>query len=426
LVAQPLTVTEITAYIQDLIAADELLADLWIEGEVVESVTSRSGHVFFTLAGDDSKLSSVMFRGAAMRSGYVPVAGQSCAAHGNVSIYAREGRYQLYVDFVRPGGIGLAALEFELLKQRLAAEGLFELSRKRPLPDRARTIGVVTSAEGAVWHDIVTVVARRDPFAHLILSPAAVQGESAAASLKDALEQLILARSPDVIIIGRGGGSASDLASFNDESLIRAVFASPIPVVSAVGHETDWTLLDLVSDVRAATPSAAAELCTADAREMLALNSLALERSKPGFMREIGDHMLFVNSLRDDLSRVGPSAFIPGQQSRLQALCGELRAAIVEREAARKATLAQAQVALIDRTRRRVDAFHHWHSINATILGVLNPGATLARGYATITDADNGMPISSVSEVRSGQHLTANLRDGRILSVVETIEQGHK
>jgi exodeoxyribonuclease VII large subunit len=424
LAAQPISVSELTAYIQDIFAADELLSDVWVEGEVTERFTSRGGHVFFTFADDDCKLPCVMFRGAARGSPYIPVPGQSCAAHGTVSVYGREGRYQLYVDFVQSAGIGLAALEFELLKQQLAAEGLFEESRKRAVPERVRTIGVVTSPDGAVWHDIMTVVARRDPFVHLILSPAAVQGDAAPASLREALSRLLEYGQADVIIIGRGGGSVSDLAAFNDEMLVRATYASPIPIVSAVGHETDWTLLDLVADVRAPTPSAAAELCTIPARDGLGILSEALGRLRWGLVRDVGEAMLQVDELRNDLVRFGPPARIPQLRSILRQLLVELQQGAGIGLARNNAMLSQAQDNLFDSLQRQMSAMQQHRDHKHMLLQMLSPMATLTRGYATLTDTITGEPVHRASGARAGQQLTVRVHDGRIESVVEAVQQG--
>ena len=421
---RPITVGELTAYIQDLFAADEVLNDLWIEGEVIESVTSRAGHVFFTFADEGCKLPCVVFRGAALRSSYVPVPGQTCAAHGNVSIYAREGRYQLSVDFVRPAGIGLAALEFELLKQQLSAEGLFELTRKRAIPERLRTIGVVTSPDGAVWHDIANVVTRRDPFVHLMLSPAAVQGDGAPESLRQALGLLLDDGRPDVIIICRGGGSVSDLSAFNDEALVRDAFASPIPIVSAVGHETDWTLLDLVADVRAATPSAAAELCTVPVKNTAQLMASALDRLRSGIVRTIGENMLRVNELSDGLARGGPAVRLPELKSEVGALSGELQRVMGSSLLELDMRLDLANTELLGHTERLMRSFTHLHTINRSLLDVLNPLATLARGYATLTDTKTGVPVVSVLGLTSGQHLTAHVHDGQICGIVDSVHQG--
>jgi exodeoxyribonuclease VII large subunit len=421
---QPISVSELTAHIQDIFAADDLLGDVWVEGEVTERFTSRGGHVFFTFADDDCKLPCVMFRAAAMRSPYIPVPGQSCAAHGNVSVYAREGRYQLYVDFVQPAGIGLAALEFELLKQQLAAEGLFEESRKRAIPGRIRTIGVVTSPDGAVWHDIVTVVARRDPFVHLILSPAAVQGDAAPASLREALSRLLDDGQADVIVIGRGGGSVSDLAAFNDEMLVRAAYASPVPIVSAVGHETDWTLLDLVADVRAPTPSAAAELCTVPARDGLMILSEAFGRLQSGLVRDIGEVMFQVDELRDDLFRLGPPARVPRLRSTLSQLRVDLQQGTTVGLAGKNAKLSRAEDDLFGSMQRHVSLMRQRRDHRNMLLQTLSPMATLARGYATLTDTITGDPVHRASGARRGQHLTVRVHDGRIESVVEAVQRG--
>jgi exodeoxyribonuclease VII large subunit len=424
LIPQPLTVGELTSYIQDVFAADELLGDIWVEGEVIESTSSRGGHIFFTFADDDCKLPCVMFRGAAIGSRYVPVAGQSCAAHGQVSVYAREGRYQLYVDFVRPAGIGLAALEFELLKQQLAAEGLFEPTRKRSIPDRVRAIGVVTSPEGAVWHDIVTVVARRNPFVELVLSPATVQGDAAPASLREALAKLVEDGRADVIIIGRGGGSVSDLAAFNDEALVRNVFASPIPIVSAVGHETDWTLLDLVADVRAPTPSAAAELCTAPALDEFVVLAMALERLHVGLHRAISDKMLQVDELRNDLDRIGPATKVPVLEGSVHSLEDNLRRLMDRRLLNGESRCIDARAALSEGIERELVRARQQLSSRSAVLRVLNPAATLERGYATLSDTVTGAPVVSAASVSQGQRLVARLQDGSIETVVEAVGRG--
>jgi exodeoxyribonuclease VII large subunit len=423
-IVQPLTVSELTSYIQDVFAADELLGDVWVEGEVTESSRSRGGHVFFTFADDDCKLPCVMFRGAAARNAYVPVAGQSCAAHGQISIYAREGRYQLYVDFVRSAGIGLAALEFELLKQQLASEGLFEPSRKRTIPGNVRTIGVVTSSEGAVWHDIATVVARRNPFVHLVLAPAAVQGDSAPQSLLAALERLLEDGRADVLIVGRGGGSASDLAAFNEEELVRAVYASPIPVVSAVGHETDWTLLDLVADVRAPTPSAAAELCTESIADRYLVAVLALERLRFGLDRDVVDGMLRVDELRDGLARAGPADQIPHLKTTVGSLVDDMRRGVEHGLMAMESRRIQERAELTGHITQHLNTMQHRKSRNDAVLRVLNPLATLARGYAALTDAKSGAPVRSALSVHDGERLIARLHDGHIESVVDSGQRG--
>lgn len=249
-----LDVADVTAYIKDLLDADPILSDVWIRGEVSNFVRSAAGHIYFTLKSERAQLRCVLFRGNARWLTFQPENGDAILAHGRVSVYEAGGQYQLYVDLIQPEGTGLLHLQFEELRRRLEMEGLFDPSRKRPLPRLPRRIGVVTSPTGAVWHDIQTVLRRRYPLAELVLAPAQVQGDDAPPTIIRALEALQLDGNVDVIIIARGGGSMEDLWCFNDEALARAVFASRIPVISAVGHETDFTICDFVADVRARPP----------------------------------------------------------------------------------------------------------------------------------------------------------------------------
>ena len=266
--AQPWAVGDLTAYIRERLEADPVLGGMWVRGQVSNVFRARSGHVYFTLRDDDGQLKSAFFKAQARRSAYLPADGDDVIVHGQVSLYPRDGTIQLYADLVEGAGAGIDQLRLELLRRQLEADGLFDPGRKRPLPVFPRRIGVVTSPDGAVWHDIRQVVARRYPLAELVLAPSAVQGDTAPQGLVAALLALQEEPSIDVIIIGRGGGSAEDLAAFNDEALARSLFRSRVPTVSAVGHETDWSICDLVCDVRAPTPSAAAELATPSARQI--------------------------------------------------------------------------------------------------------------------------------------------------------------
>src|SRR6478752_6280485 len=302
---------DVSAYLKQLIESDDFLSDLWVEGEISDYFVSRQGHIYFTLNDEGATLKCVMFKGSAIRQRGNTQSGDHVAAHGRFSIYEQQGRYQLYADLIQPAGLGLQALQFELLRQKLEAEGLFDLSRKRALPPAPKVIGVVTSADGAVWHDIQQVLRRRYPFAHLILSPTSVQGDRAPASIVAALQRLIEDGRSEVIIVGRGGGSAEDLSAFNDEHVIRAAFASTVPIVSAVGHETDWTLLDLVADLRAPTPSAAAELVTPSIESELESLAASLLLRISHFERELTSRTMDVERLVARLDRVGPVTSIP-------------------------------------------------------------------------------------------------------------------
>ncbi len=416
--ATPVGVSELTAYLQELFQSNELLSDIWVEGEVIESTTSRAGHVFFAMGDGDSRLKGVVFRGNAVRQSYLPEAGQSCTVHGSISVYARDGTYQLYADLVRPAGIGLAALEFELLKQRLSAEGLFDPARKRPIPDQVRTLGVVTSADGAVWHDIKTVAERRNPMVRIILSPASVQGESAAQSLTSALKRLVIRSDIDVVIMGRGGGSAADLSAFNDEALAREVFASPVPVVSAVGHETDWTLLDLVADVRAPTPSVAAELCTRPIRIELQAMRADLFRIGNDMSIEFREQLLHLSGIRDRIDLVGPVRLIRTLSDSLARHDTRLNDVMSEALARRQHAVRDLVPRVDASTTSRLDASSGTVRRATDVLNALDPSATLARGYASVTNEDTGNVISSVQDVLIGRVMVTRFQDGSVESVV--------
>jgi exodeoxyribonuclease VII large subunit len=267
---QTYSVGHLVAYMKEVLESDPALVDLWLSGEVASLNRAGSGHVYFTLKDDRAQLRCVMFRLDVPRGGDLVQPGAQLLAHGRVSIYPGRGELQFITDAVQPEGIGAREAEFRRLRDRLAGEGLFDEARKRPLPAFPRRIGVATSAAGAVWHDISTVIARRWPLAELVLAPTPVQGEYAVPGLLGALEQLNAEGDLDVIVIARGGGSAEELWPFNDERLARAIYASAVPVVSAVGHETDYTLADYTADRRAPTPSAAAELVTPDRAEYAA------------------------------------------------------------------------------------------------------------------------------------------------------------
>jgi exodeoxyribonuclease VII large subunit len=418
---QPKTVREVTDRIRELFESDPLLSDVWITGEVLESSVTRSGHTFFTLAGDEAQIRCVLFRMNALRQRTLPSPGSACVAHGRVEVYAADGSYQLYVDLVEEAGIGLAALELELLRQQLEAEGLFAETRKRPLPAKPGVIGVITSESGAVWHDIQNVVRRRFPFAQLILSPAAVQGEAAAAGLVGALQTLILDGRAEVILIARGGGSTSDLAAFNDESLLRTAFASPVPIVSAIGHETDWSLLDLVADLRAPTPSAAAELVTPSIES--ALNALgdALRGHVTRFERDLATRTMDIERLIARFDRIGPSVALPRARARLEAARAELGAIAarqIEQLGAQFQTEATALNATYERGRQR-RADRSARAID--LLTALSPTKTMARGYASIEHRDTGQPVRSAGAAAAGDVLRSRFLDGSFESTVSTV-----
>src|SRR5215211_574863 len=262
-----LTVSQLNIYLRELLDADEIVRDIWIEGEVSNFVRAASGHCYFTLKEGEAQIKSACWRSSVARIGAMPGNGDAVLAHGRVAFYEAGGQIQLYVDMIRPAGVGLLYARFEELKARLDAEGLFDLSRKRELPALPARIGIVTSPTGAALQDILKVLRRRYPLAEVVLAACQVQGAGAAETVVEALYALY-EQQVDVIIVARGGGSAEDLWTFNEEIVARAAFASPVPLISGVGHETDTTIIDYVADLRAPTPSAAAELVAPDITEL--------------------------------------------------------------------------------------------------------------------------------------------------------------
>lgn len=397
--SQTWPVGDLAVYIRDYLESDEILASIWVRGEVSNVFRARSGHTYFTLRDDDGQLKAALFKAQGQRSRYIPTDGDAVVAHGSVSLYPRDGALQLYVDLVQQAGAGLEQMRLDLLRQQLDAEGLFEPSRKRPLPAAARRIGVVTSPDGSVWHDIQHVVGRRYPLIELVLAPARVQGNGAPETLIAGLRALQHEPGIDVIIIGRGGGSAEDLAAFNDEQLARAIFRSAVPVVSAVGHETDWSICDLVADVRAPTPSAAAEIVTpsvvAVQRDMLATIARIRQLSES----HVRHARMEWQGLSRRLDYRSPAGQLLRRRSELQSATRRLIAAHDRVASSRRDRL--------DRSRRVLDA--------------LSPNRVLERGYAVVSARDDGSLIDRVGRAEPGLALTIRVRDGRFDASVSSV-----
>lgn len=262
------TVQEVNAYLRELMESDPTLQDIWVQGEVSNLSIPRSGHMYFTLKDAQATLRCVMWRSQVARLTYLPQDGDQVEIHGSISVYEAGGQYQLYADQIRPIGEGLLYQEFNRLKQKLQDEGLFDPERKRPVPYSPQTVGIVTSPTGAALRDMLNTLRRRYPLVEVVLSPTAVQGDAAPDEIVAALQRLNQVVQPDVILVARGGGSIEDLWAFNEEQVARAIAASIAPVICGVGHETDFTIADFVADLRAPTPSAAAELATPDQAEL--------------------------------------------------------------------------------------------------------------------------------------------------------------
>ncbi len=390
-----MSVSQLNEYVRSLLAESPVLADVTVRGEISNFTFHRaSGHLYFSLKDADGVLSAVMFRSSAGRLRFQPENGMKVLARGSVSVYVRDGKYQLYVTMMEPDGIGSLYLAFEQLKKKLEQEGLFDEKRKRPLPRFPRRIGVITSPTGAAVRDILQILGRRFPQAKVVLYPALVQGAEAPASLLAGVHYFHTHKAAAVLIIGRGGGSFEDLYAFNDERLARAIAASTVPVVSAVGHETDFTICDFVADRRAPTPSAAAEIAVPDVNEIL--RSLVATQSglQATMQKRIAQETRILNQIAQ--SRVF---------SRPDQMLDHFRIRLDEREA--------------DLSRAVEQTILQKRQTTASLVGklqALNPLSVLARGYATVSK--DGKSITSVKQINDNDTLDIRMADGSVRATV--------
>lgn len=391
---QTLSVTQLNEYLKMLLDGDRVLSSVFVRGEISNFKLYSSGHAYFTLKDDAGQLKSVMFRSYFSRMAFLPEDGMRVIAHGRVSVYESSGQYQLYVDDLQPDGAGSLAMRFEQLKRKLAAEGLFDESRKRPLPPMPRRIGVITSPSGAAVHDIINVLGRRFPAAEMILYPSEVQGTQAPAQLISGVEFFSMTGLVDIIILGRGGGSAEDLWAFNDEYLARAVASCSIPVISAVGHESDFTICDFVADCRAPTPSAAAEIAVPDMGEIL--RGLASVRAglQTSMQKLIVQERRMLNQITQSRVFSRPEQMLDGFRQRLDEGEAELTRAVGQ-------TLLQ--------KRQSTAAL-------AGKLQALNPLSILSRGYATVSR--EGVSITSIKQINDNDMLDIRMADGSVRATV--------
>jgi len=387
------TVTALNAYLRELLETDEVLQDLWVRGEISNFSQPRSGHLYFTLKDSEAAMRCVMWKPSAMRLRFTPTDGMLVEAHGALSIYPAQGQVQLYVDALRPAGEGALYQEFLRLRARLEAEGLFDPSHKRPLPRLPKHIGVITSATGAALHDILQTLNRRLPTLRVTVAPTPVQGVDAPAGIIAALKRLNALPDLDLIILARGGGSIEDLWAFNDENVARAIYASRIPVISGVGHETDFTIADFVADLRAPTPTGAAELATPITKEELqaALQSAEAQLAEL-INRQLEDLKQALLLAKSELRRTSPRQRILNNIQRLDELQGRLERSIRQQ--------LQQKQNLLTNTHNRLDS--------------LNPQAVLKRGYAIITDQATGQIISHTRQAIPWQAVWLQVQDGSI------------
>ncbi len=385
------TVGELTRYIRELFELDYRLKDVEVSGEISNFTRAASGHLYFTLKDGAAQIKCVMWRSQAERLRFRPSEGDAVVARGRISVYEAGGVYQLYADRLQPAGRGDLAAAFERLKSALESEGLFDAERKRPIPRLPRKIGIVTSADAAALRDILTVLQRRNPFVTVLIAPTLVQGELAPSQIVRALSWLDTRDDIDTIILARGGGSIEDLWAFNDERVARAVFAARHPIISGVGHETDFTIADFVADLRAPTPSAAAELAVPDLSDigavlvqfqtMLAANAQAAVDSRRTALRNRAQL----------LGLLSPRRVVESDRQQIDGLTGRLGRA----------------------TRRQLDHQRSRLAIARTGLLAVSPQATLARGFAIVRDAE-GRVIRSVNQVRPAAAIAIQFQDGVI------------
>lgn len=383
------TVTDLNRYIKTLIASDEVLSSVVLRGEISNFKAHTSGHLYFTLKDEGAEISAVMFRADAARLAFRPMSGMSVLVYGNVDVYEKSGRVQIYARTMMADGAGAMAQAYERLKRKLEGEGLFAEERKKPLPAFPERIGVITAPTGAAIRDILNITGRRYPQAKILIYPSLVQGPDAPAMLLSGVEYFNATDACDVIILGRGGGSIEDLWAFNDEALVRGVAASSIPIISAVGHETDFTLCDFAADRRAPTPSAAAELAVPDRAVLLGKTNEMASVLLRTMEKRLGLAKLTLDTRKQTLTLLSPEGKLEKNRKELTYLSEGMEravAAILSREGARLSSAIE-----------QLDA--------------LNPLAILQRGYSAVRN-EQGRMIGSVAELAVGQTVEVMMRDG--------------
>jgi exodeoxyribonuclease VII large subunit len=389
---QQWTVSKLTFYIRRLLEENEVLQDVWVQGEISNLSRPASGHIYFTLKDSSAALKCVMWKTSAARLRMGLQDGMEIEVHGRIGVYEISGQYQLYADQIRPVGEGALYQEFMRLKAMLEGEGLFDRERKRPIPMLPKRIGIVTSATGAALRDMLNTLRRRLPVVEVLLAPSAVQGVEAPPALVKAIQSLVR-QSPDVILMARGGGSIEDLWAFNDERVVRAVANSPVPIICGVGHETDFTLSDFAADLRAPTPTAAAELATQiTLLDLLATLENYRNRLNTATMSLLADQQNILSSLTAALRYASPERRILSERQRVDELSRRAHSSLLHR--------IQLQSTHVNGMQRRLEA--------------LNPLAVLARGYAVVTRKEDGSVVSRVAQTRPGEPIQIRVSDGQV------------
>lgn len=395
-----LSVTQINEYIRAQLDRDALLCDVAVRGEISNYKLYPSGHHYFTIKDEQSALKCVMFKGNAFRLRFRPDNGMKVVAMGKISVFPRDGAYQLYCSGLIPDGVGDLHVAFEQLKAKLSAQGLFDEAHKKPIPKYPATIGIVTSPAGAAVHDMLRVLNKRFPLSKVLLLPSRVQGAEAPGEIVAAIRYANRYNLADVLIVGRGGGSIEDLWAFNDEQVAYAIYESRIPVISAVGHEPDVTISDYVADLRAATPSNAAELAVPDRQTLLQQLDNVADHMTVLLQRQLKTASAQLEALASSPALKSPTGYIDRREKDLQLLAGRL-------EAAHNRALESKQRRFVELTAK---------------LDAMSPLKVLTRGYSMAQD-EHGAVIKSAAQVASGDHITLTVTDGKIhATVMETKE----
>ncbi len=393
-----LTVAQLNAYIKQIIDGNSILADVYIKGEISNFTNHRTGHFYFTLKDPDSLIRAVMFKSAVSKLKFLPENGMKVIVRGRVSAFVRDGQYQIYVEQMEPDGIGSLYIAYEQLRRKLETEGLFSPMRKKPLPKIPTRIGIITSPTGAAVRDMINVTKRRFPLAKIVLFPSLVQGPDAPTQLIAGVNHFNAAKSVDVIIIGRGGGSIEDLWAFNDEALARTVADSVIPVISAVGHETDFTICDFAADMRAPTPSAAAEIAVPDSGELKRKINNIVGHMQLALTKTLDVRRTQLSQLAKSRALTSPQNFIDDKRMVLLSMSTRLEQDM--------------KLALAEKRGR-------FASLTAS-LEALNPMSVIARGYSAVYD-ESGKLIKSVSQIEKGDRFTFRTTDGSVVGDVVDI-----
>lgn len=394
-----LKVSQINTYLKSIFDSDLNLKNVYVCGEISNFTNHyRTGHMYFTLKDESSAIKAVMFRNAVQRLRFEPENGMKVLVRCNVSVFERDGTYQLYCEDMQPEGIGELTIAFEQMKRKLESEGLFSDEHKKPLPEYPERIGVVTSPTGAALQDIINVISRRYPSGQIILEPVKVQGTDAAQEISAAIDKFSGLNACDVLIVGRGGGSIEDLWAFNEEIVARSVFNCRIPVISAVGHETDFTICDFVSDMRAPTPSAAAELAVPDYREVLYCADKTLDYMSSIILQLITDYEYRLLHQRQKLESNSPQKVLQLYSQCVDACSASINAAM----------------------RKKIDAYSNVLSLYALSLESASPLKTLSRGYAIVKD-DIGTTVKRATDIKVGSDVDIVLQDGTVHCIVDDV-----